>query len=201
MLRYDESTLLERLAGASPRARALFAARVAERLFGLYEYFAERSGQGAPARLREALDAAWAAVDSDVPAAELERFQEVAEELVPEEDDDWVTESAYGQNAAAAVAYALRARLTSDPQEAVWAARQAYDTTDYAAQRQLGHLEFDDPGAEDALAEQPVVQEALAGLDADLEAALADPPPPEIPRLRDEARSGGLRLVELIRSG
>src|SRR5689334_22640300 len=102
MLRYDESALLDRLAGASPRARALFAAAVAERLFGLYEYFAETSGQGDVAALREALDAAW---DPETPTAELERSQVQAEELVPEEDDDWVTASGYASNAAAAVAY------------------------------------------------------------------------------------------------
>jgi uncharacterized protein YjaG (DUF416 family) len=198
MLRYDESALLDRLAGASPRARALFAARVAERLYPLYEYFAESSGQGDRDALREALDAAWQAVDSDVPTAELERLQEVAEELVPEEDDDWVTASGYASNAAAAVAYALRTRLTDNPQEAAWAGRQAYDTTDYAAQQQLEDAGFDDAG-EDALLAQPVVQEALEGLNTDLEAALAEPPAEETSRLRDEARQGGARLVELVR--
>ena len=123
MLRYDEPTLLDRLNGASARARALFAALAAERLFGLYEYFAERSGQGDTAQLRAALDAAWDAIDGD--AGDLERWQEVAEDLVPEEDPDtWVLESGYAQSAAAAVAYALRTRLTDNPQEAAWAARQ-----------------------------------------------------------------------------
>ena len=198
MLRYDESALLDRLAGASPRARALFAARVAERLFALYEYFAETSGQGDPGTLREALDAAWRAVDADVPTAELERLQEAAEDLVPEEDDDWVTASGYASNAAAAVAYALRTRLTDNPQEAAWAARQAYDVTDYAAQQQLEDAGFDDAG-EEALLSRPVVQEALEGLNTDLEAALAEPPAEETSRLRDEARQGGARLVELVR--
>ena len=148
--------------------------------------------------LREALDAAWRAVDSDVPTAELERLQEAAEDLVPEEDDDWVTASGYASNAAAAVAYALRTRLTDNPQEAAWAARQAYDVTDYAAQQQLEDAGFDDAG-EEALLSRPVVQEALEGLNTDLEAALAEPPAEETSRLRDEARQGGARLVELVR--
>lgn len=197
MLRYDEPTLLDRLTLASPRARALFAALVAERTFGLYEYFAERSGQGDRDSLRAALDAAWEAIDGE--PRELERLQEVAEDLVPEEDDDWVLESGYAQSAAAAVAYALRTRLTDNPQEAAWAARQLYDAADYAAQRRLEDLDLNEPGAEDALADQPVVQAALAGVEADLDAALADPPPAEIPRLRDEARQGAEALVQLVR--
>ena len=195
MRRYDEAALVARLAAASPRARALFAALIAERLFPLYEHFAATADDGDPARLREALDTAWAALDGDVPAAELEREQAVAEALVPAEDDGWHTTSAYGQNAAAAVAYALRTRLTDDAQEAAWAARQAYDAADYAAQQQLEDLAFSDPGAEDALAGRPVVQEALAGIDADLAGALSDPPP--VPELREDARRGGTRLVEL----
>jgi uncharacterized protein YjaG (DUF416 family) len=198
MLRYDEAKLVDRLASATPRARALFAALIAERLFGLYEYFAQRSVQGDPDALREALDAAWQAIDSYVDTSELERLQAQAEGLVPDEDEDWVAESGFGQNAAAAVAYALRTRLTDNPQEAEWAARQAYDVTDYAAQRQLEDADFDAAG-EEALANQPVVQEALAGIDADLDAALADPPADALPGLRERARDGAFRLVELAR--
>jgi uncharacterized protein YjaG (DUF416 family) len=193
--------VLERLGNGSARARALFAALIAERLFPLYALFSERTGQGDRARLREALDAAWAAIDGAfVDPAELARLQDVAEELVPAEDDDWVVESGFAENAAAAVAYALRTRLTDDPQHAAVTARQAYDVADFVVQRQLEDLQFDDPGAEDAMAGQPIVQEALAGIEADLAAALGDPPPDELPLLRDQARKGGDTLVELARS-
>ena len=196
-LRYDEPALLDRLAGASSRARALFAALYAERLCGFYELFARSTGQGDVARLRAALDAAWQAIDGDVDAAELERWQDVAEGLVPEEDENWVVESGFASDSAAAVAYALRARLTDDPQEAAYTASSLYDASDFVAQRQLEELDLNEPGAEDALADQPVVQEALAGIEADLEAALTEPL--EIPRLRDEARQGAAALVELTR--
>jgi hypothetical protein len=186
---FDEARLLGRLASATPRTRALFAALIAERLFGLYELFAQRSGKGDPVALRAALDAAWDAAD----AAELTRAQALAEALVPDEGEHWVLESGFGSNAAAAVAYALRTRLTDDPQEAAWAARQAYDVADYAAQLQLDDDGFD----EDALADQPVVQEALAGIDADLETALSDPPAEAIPRLRQARRAAAARLAEL----
>jgi hypothetical protein len=197
MLRYDETSLIERLTGASPDARALFAALSAERLFELYVLFAKRTGQGDPGRLRAALDAAWAP-DGD-PAA-LERWERIAEELVPEEDEQWANVTAYAENAAAAVAYALLTRRTGDPEVAVLPARQAYEAADFAAQRQLEHVEYTDPGAEDALADRPIVQEALAGIEADLEAALSDPAPDAVPALRDRARKGAATLVELARS-
>jgi hypothetical protein len=164
---------VERLAAAPSRARARFAAACAERLFGLYE--------DPPERLRAALDAAWAGED-------VVRWQAVAESLVPDDDP-------YGENAAAAVAYALRTWATDDPQEAAWAARQIYDAADYAAQRQLEELDLSAPDAEDQLADRPVVQEALAGIDETLIAALAGAGADE---LRRDARAGSVRLRALV---
>lgn len=43
----------------------------------------------------------------------------------------------YAQNAAAAVACAVRTWMTDEPQEAVWGARQVYEAADYAAQHAL----------------------------------------------------------------
>jgi uncharacterized protein YjaG (DUF416 family) len=201
MLRYDENALLERLTGASARARTLFAAQNAERMFPLYEDFATRTGNGDPSRMREALDGAWAAVGGAfVDPAELERLQGLAEGLVPGEDDIGEEAVGYGQEAAAAIAYALRAALTEDPQEAAYTAGTLYDAADYVAQRQLEDLQFGDPGAEDALADQPIVQEALAGIEAGLATALNDPSPDQLPALREQARKGGQTLVELARS-
>ena len=172
-LRYDEPALLERLTAGPARARALFAASCAERVFGLYAR--------APERLRAALDAAW-------EGENVARWLQGAEALVPDDDP-------YGENAAAAVAYALRTRATDEPKEAAWAARQVYEAADFAAQQQLESLDLNAPGAEDQLADLPVVQEALAGIADSLSAALADTPAAE---LRRAAREGSARLLALL---
>ncbi len=161
------------MTAAPARARALFAASCAERLFGLYER--------APGQLRAALEAAWEGED-------VARWQQVAEGLVSDEDP-------YGENAAAAVAYALRTWMTDEPREAAWAARQVYEAADFAAQRQLEELDLNAPGAEDQLADRPVVQEALAGIADDLAAALAGTPAAD---LRRAAREGSARLLALV---
>jgi len=124
----------------------------------------------------------------------------VAMALVPKEDDDaWEIASAYGENAAAAVAYALRARGTGELEPAIWTALQAYEASDFAAQRLVEPLTYTDPGGEEAMRGHPVVQEALAGTDTDLAAALENPPAEEIPRLRTQAHQGGETLVALVR--
>lgn len=101
----------------------------------------------------------WPGIDADVESA-----REVAEALVPFEDDDWVLESGYAQNGIAAIAYAVRAWLSDDPQEAVWAARQVYEAADYGAQQsQPAALRVYSAGVEEQLAHAPVVQAAVRG--------------------------------------
>jgi hypothetical protein len=195
--RYDEAALARRLADLPARARAAFAAAVAERLFALYTRYADATGTS-PQELGDALDGAWDALASAAEKQRLERWRDLAEALVPDEEDEgWVTESAYGQNGAAAVAYALRTQLADDPQEAVWAARQLYEAADYAAQQQIPDLDLNDPGAEDALLSAAVVQEALAALEEDL-AAVAGGVSDDVADVRQRARDGADRLAALV---
>jgi len=162
---YDEPKLVRRLSQVSLKGQAAFAAACAERTFPLYERYAALTGQGNQAQLRAALDAAWKAVGTEVSREDLARWRKVAGALVPDDEDPgWIDETAYGQNGAAAIAYTLSTHLTGNPQDAGWAARQLYEAADYAAQRQLGDLDINDPRAEDALRATLVVQEALFGI-------------------------------------
>ena len=138
VFRYDEALLVVELSRLTPATRVMFAASCAERLRPLYGRYQEVSDEANPDQLDAALEAAWGAASGAMPRDALSAWQVVAEGLVPDEDDEsWVDEFAYGQNGAAAVAYALRTALTSDPQEAAWAARQVYEAADFAAQRQF----------------------------------------------------------------
>lgn len=135
-----------------------------------------------------------------MPRERLSAWQVVAEGLVPNEDDEaWVDEFAYGQNGAAAVAYALRTALTGDPQVAAWAARQVYEAADFAAQQQLPDLDLKKAGAEEELLSAPVVQEALGGIRDDLWRVQSGDAPLDRMRaaVRELARAGAQRLAQL----
>ena len=201
MFRYDEPLLVVELSRLPPASRVMFAASCAERLRPLYRRYQEVSDQANPDQFDAALDAAWAAAFGAMPREALSDWQVVAEGLVPDEDDEsWVDEFAYGQNGAAAVAYALRTALTSDPQEAAWAARQVYEAADFAAQQQYPDLDVNASSAEDDVLPTPVVQEALAGL-GDL---LVSVRPCDLPlervvaEAREQARLEGQRLAQLV---
>lgn len=84
----------------------------------------------------------------------------MAEEQVPYEDDSWVDECAFAQHAAAAVAYAIRCRLTGDVQEAGWAARQVYEALDLWVTTR-DDIDLNAAGAEERIAADPLVQAEL----------------------------------------
>lgn len=186
---YDEVAIKAGLDALEPSERVLFASACAERLFGLYRLFAERTGQGAEAELRDALDLAWNVLSADVPRSDVEGRQAGAEALVPHDDDaDWSAWSPFAQNAAASVAYALRAWLSGDSQDAVWAARQVYEAADYLVQ-------LDNPGV--TYSENGELVEVVVSWIA---AALSDCESAGVEVLRAAAAADGQTLVDAAKA-
>jgi hypothetical protein len=164
---YDEDALVARLALLARTHKTAFAAACAQRLLPLFERYVSATGAGSFDALSETVASTWRVVsgaDLDLTSA-----QAVAEGMVPADDRASVFEMGYGQNAAAAAAYAIRTWLQDSPQEAAWAARQVYEAADYAAQGELPGFDPNAPRAERTLLESRVVQTALSGIWKDLE--------------------------------
>lgn len=198
MLNYDEELLMLRLEPLDRSAKTAFAAACAQRLMPLYDRYARQVGDSSlQQRLAVIVSAAWAAASGrDVEASRLEAD---AESMVPDEDDEgWTASRAYAGNAAAAAAYALRAWLTDDPQEAVWAARQLFDAADLAYFQANPGLSFVTEEENKASLESPVVQSAISAIQRDLEAIEKATPWFDV-RQRAEAE-GSDWVEELIRS-
>jgi hypothetical protein len=124
----------------------------------------------------------------------LEAKEAIAEALVPYEDDSWVQELAYAQNAGAAVVYAIRCHRTADPQEAAWAARQVNEALFYWVN---AHNDFDwnSPNLVELITADPLVQAELRRQRRDLEQLRATP----IDQLSALARS--MREIAYIEGG
>jgi uncharacterized protein YjaG (DUF416 family) len=140
MLHHDEAALVHDLAQVGIRSRVAFAASCAERLFPAYVAFCERAGRGDRITLGEILERVWQHLRGDEMSieqlhAELSRCMA----LIPGEDDEpWVDEQPYAEDAASAIAYTLRALDSGEPQEAAWAARCAYEAADHHVMHRLG---------------------------------------------------------------
>lgn len=104
----------------------------------------------------------------------LETHRDVAEELVPHEYDAWVDESAWLSTQPAAVAYAIRCRLTNDPQEAAWAARQAYEALDLWVTTR-DDADVNATGVNAQIAADPLIQAELGRQERDIEALCEAP--------------------------
>jgi uncharacterized protein YjaG (DUF416 family) len=165
MLRYDEADTIRALAAIPRNSRVAFAAACAERLFPAYEDFCRKDRRGDQAAMAEILERVWKhllgdEIEAEQIRAELTRCMA----LIPgEEDEPWIREQAYADDAASAIAYALRTLESGDPQEAAWAARRTYEAADHHVTHRLG---IED---ETQVLNHPIVQAEFARQRRDLD--------------------------------
>jgi len=134
-----------------------------------YSAFAIRSNQGNSEALNQVLASLWNDLNGDpMSDSELEAQIETSMALIPEEDDEWIPEQAAADDAATALTYALRCRGSGLVQEAVWAARRAYDALDdYIINQE--HIDTNIKGGEERVLNHPLMQAELSRQARDLE--------------------------------
>jgi hypothetical protein len=192
-LDFDELDLLARLARLPSKLRVVFAALCAERQLPNYIRFSERSGWGNPNILKEALESIWQDVQGQpLTKAQLETILERCEPFIPTGEEDTKEETAYAEDAATSIAYAIEARLTDDPQKAAWAARRAYSAVDHFIMSQIDSTRVTRED-EQFILSHPLVQAELRRQQADLEelelaSAETSLQASVISKLRDRAR-------------
>lgn len=151
-LRFDMDELVAGLQRLASPLRAAFAASCAQRLLPAYAHFAGRTGRGAPDVLRSMLDRLWrdlegARMTSREIQGSIDRCEEQIE-ITAQPDGDSLPGASWSdmlaalrarsvesvasmegqaEDAASALAYALRCRRHGDPREAAWAAKRAYE--------------------------------------------------------------------------
>jgi len=189
---YDEAHIKTILETVPLGRRVAFACAMAERLMPTAVWLESSTNRGGAAPLRAALDLAWDVADGrSADGDQIERARETAESLVPDdEDEDWTLLSPLAQNAAAAVAYALRTCPAGDVQEATWAARQVHEAADYLVQ--LVEADQTYAAGSDTTAEPMSI--ALRGITT----ALASIGSAGIDQLRADAAADGARFVGLL---
>src|SRR6266850_5651318 len=128
MLNFDEKKLVADLQRLSPALRVAFAAACAERQMPAYRSFSNKHRVENPDTLDRALDDAW--LSPSKRGMEPQRQLDESMALIPQEDavKPWTREANYAQDASISVAYALRARITGEAQEAAWSARHAWES-------------------------------------------------------------------------
>lgn len=170
MLRHDESKTIERLGQLPRHLQVAFALLCSLRLLPAYRRFAQRTGRGSWSALSALSDQVWLELmrQQRPAASDLKDVLDKVMALIPTEEDGWDEETqAYAEDAAAALAYAIRTALTGEPQEAAWSARRAYESADHRAQAVV-EISPGDQAAEMAILAHPVVQTELRRQDRDL---------------------------------
>lgn len=135
----DEEMTLRKLKRLAPRARVAFALAVATRLFPRYHAFHIKTGRGDSSLLKSLIEKLWleAASPGQMKLDDLETSAAQTMSLIPSEEEGWDQETqAFAEDAASALAYAFRAALTGNPQEALWATRCALETIEFFLDQQ-----------------------------------------------------------------
>ena len=172
IFQFDEPKLVAKLQDMPSIRRTLFAAMVATRLAPSYRIYAATAGDSALETFNSSLEYLWACArgERDFVRFAGETSERIAETLalIPDEDDLNFF-SAQADDAAGALAYALRSLNDPNPQEAAWAARRAYESADNLV---ISRAEVEIGGtAEEYILRDPLIQTELARQDEDLRVA------------------------------
>ncbi len=171
---FNERSLITRLDRLPSEFKVLFAATVAERLFPAYLNYSRLTGRGNPQELSAALERLWLDLEGRrMDTAQVQEDLDLVMRLMPRDDDNsWVPEQAWAEDAAAAVAYALRCRENGQSAEAAWAARRAYEALDHMIITKMG-VDTSRPGASEGVLSSPPIQAELSRQQRDLDDLLA----------------------------
>ena len=169
LLHFDEHALVQKLDHLPVAFRTAFAAASAQRLLPAYVRYSSLTGHGDQQELAEILARLWSDLDGlKTPAEIQQRDIDICMSLIPqEESDSWVPEQPYAEDAAAALAYALRTRKNGAAQEAAWAARRAYEAMDHFVTHNH-EIDANATDSENKILAHPLIQTELARQDQDL---------------------------------
>jgi len=165
-LRYDRDELTVRLARLPTRLRAAFAAACAERQIKNYERFLPNQVSEANV-LKLTLQKVWEDAEGNaVNPSELASLRDRCQSIIDDNDLDNTAPLPF--DAAASVHCAVSARLTDNPNEAVWAAERANAAADWALTEKL-NLSTIDRELNELINAHPMVQAELRRQQLDLE--------------------------------
>ncbi len=168
ILRHDEEDLWKQLERMPNRLRVAFATACAQRQVPNYVRFTEVAGQGHPDVLIDVLNCLWDDLLGRLATEPKLRQQlDACMSLLPEESAACDGLEYYAEDAVSAATYAIEARLFSDIQPVIWAARRAYNALDeFAGSESPGGAI--DQEEEERILSHPLVQAELRRQRADL---------------------------------
>jgi hypothetical protein len=187
--KFDEASLVKRIAGLPSLSMGLFSLCCATRQVKAYEHFAERFVPEYMGTASTIVNRLWnAASNKSFEQINLDSALNEAMDLLPDEQDQWAPFHVYADHAIASLVYAIRCLRDSNPQEAAWSARRALDSADQGAIRDLdiqtGTSEF-----EAMILAHPFVQRELERQERDLDLLHSEPLAQNIEALRGNAFS------------
>jgi hypothetical protein len=170
MIKFDEPNLIKTLDALPKPFRVAFGALCAQRLQPAYLAWAEQMEPGDRPDVGSILKRLWSDLEGDEMSSEeiQENMDTCLALLGPEDEGEWSRQRAYGEDAVAAVFYALDARLNGRSQEAALPARRAYEALDHFVINEEG-IDISKSDAEERIIANPLIQGEFARQRQDLD--------------------------------
>lgn len=150
MTKFDEPKLIKTVDLLPKLLRTAFAALCAQRLLPAGLAWVEQLKPRSRADVASILNRLWSDLEGD--KVSLQEIQENLDAclalLGPEDEGAWSDLRAYGEDALAAVVYALEAQLNGKTRDAIAAARRVYNALDYFVTNEEG-IDFSKSSEED----------------------------------------------------
>jgi uncharacterized protein YjaG (DUF416 family) len=169
MIKFDEQQLNVEIERLPVHLRVAFAAACAERLMPAYVNFSSAQSVES-AKLASILQRLWRDIEGEeMSNAQVQESLDTCMSLIPKEGDvTWLPGQGLAEDAAAALAYALRCRINGEAKEAVWAARRAYEALDHFVVNR-GNIDTNALDGESRVLSHHLVQAELGRQRRDLE--------------------------------
>lgn len=168
IMAFSETELENRLVALPCHKIVAFAASCTERLMPAYLRYAHKASLDSKLTTiyRSALDTIWNSIlGAEIDRKLIEELEKTCFDAIPSEDDAWNYGEPYAEDAGASVVFTIRALLTCNHQEAVFAARRMYEAVDNFVVRSINSSQID----EQEILAHPLIQNELAHQRCDLE--------------------------------
>lgn len=225
MIRFNDDSLRHRIRALDKPGRLVFAVACAERAFGPYRYYAQKSRRGKPLLLRSTLNSLWALAEQRQIGCRLP-FLDEGDRLIPlsviQSDEEIEARTVYqkphkldciADDAICSLLYACHCELQGDVQSAYAAADRDLELVckfamdfDKRTKRRIDRIlaRRRDISLSDSLAQVSYVQEELQQHIVDLQDLIqvqgSEAYPHIVKRLRGRARRRARALQNVLRS-
>lgn len=149
-------------------AQLIFGLACAQRQMASYNKFHHETGLGNYDEISILISEYWdRVIEGKIHSITTDKQLERCMELIPNSEEVNSTMTPYAEDAGASLAYVIRAMVSGDNENLIWAAMRGYEAVDHYVVNEI-NADYNKPGIEEEILAHPLVQTELNRQERDL---------------------------------